>query len=49
MIIKAVNNLGTILYTIFFGKPVGKDSFGNRYFISKKNSLKKEKKKEASK
>ena len=36
-----VNNLGTIIYTFFFGKEVGKDAFGNRYFLSKNNSNKK--------
>ncbi len=41
MSLKVVNNLGTILYTIVFGKKVGKDELGNRYFISKKNPLKK--------
>ena len=41
MIIKAVNNLGTTLYTVFFGKPVGQDKFGNRYYVSKKKTLKK--------
>ena len=41
MIIKAVNNLGTTLYTIFFGKAVGQDEFGNRYFVSKKSTLRK--------
>ena len=41
MTINAVNNLGTILYTIFFGKVVGQDKFGNRYFISKKNPFRK--------
>ena len=41
MIIKTVNNLGTILYTIFFGKGIGQDEFGNRYFISKKQPFKK--------
>jgi NADH dehydrogenase len=41
MIIKAVNNLGTTLYTIFFGKAVGQDEFGNRYFVSKRNALRK--------
>lgn len=35
MSILFVNNLGTILYTIFFGKKIGKDNFGNRYYISK--------------
>ena len=29
--------LGTFLKTLFFGKFVGKDSYGNRYYISKKN------------
>ena len=28
--------LGTFLYTIFFGKFVGEDSFGNKYYQSKK-------------
>ena len=37
MNLKAVNNLGTILYTLFFGKEVGKDNLGNRYFIAKNN------------
>ena len=41
MKIKVVNNLGTILYTVFFGKEVGKDELGNRYFISKKKPSKK--------
>ena len=41
MNLKAVNNLGTILYTLFFGKEVGKDNLGNRYFISKNNPHKK--------
>ena len=34
MSLKAVNNLGTILYTVF-GKEVGRDNLGNRYFIKK--------------
>ena len=29
--------LGTFLKTLFFGKFVGKDSFGNRYYMNKKN------------
>ena len=41
MIIKAVNNLGTTLYTVFFGKPVGQDKFGNRYYVSKKKPSRK--------
>ena len=41
MNILLVNNLGTILYTIFFGKEVGIDSLGNRYYISKKKFKKK--------
>ena len=41
MNLKFVNNLGTIVYTVFFGKEVGKDSIGNRYFIAKNNPLKK--------
>ena len=28
---------GTFLYTIFFGKFVGKDDFGNKYYKNKKN------------
>ena len=28
--------LGTFLKTIFFGKFVGKDTFGNKYYKSKK-------------
>ncbi len=27
-----MNKIGTVLYTIFNGKLVGKDEFGNRYF-----------------
>ena len=41
MSLKAVNNLGTILYTVFFGKEVGRDNLGNRYFIKKNNAHKK--------
>ena len=41
MNLKAVNNLGTILYTLFFGKEVGNDNLGNRYFIAKNNPHKK--------
>ena len=41
MKIKIVNNLGTVLYTIFFGKEVGRDNEGNRYFVSKKKPFKK--------
>ena len=29
--------LGTFLYTIFFGKFVGEDEFGNKYYQNKKN------------
>ena len=29
---------GTFLYTIFFGKFVGKDEFGNKYYQNKKNN-----------
>ena len=29
--------LGTFLYTIFFGKLVGKDEFGNKYYQSTKD------------
>ena len=28
---------GTFLHTLFFGKLVGKDEFGNKYYINKKN------------
>ena len=28
---------GTFLYTIFFGKFVGKDEFGNNYYVNKKD------------
>ena len=41
MIIKPVNNLGTLIYTLFFGKEVGIDNLGNRYFISKNKPFKK--------
>ena len=43
MILKIIftwwNNLtfGTFLKTIFFGKYVGKDEFGNKYYTSKNN------------
>ena len=30
------DTIGTRLYTIFFGKFIGKDEFGNRYYQSKK-------------
>mgnify|MGYP001223751063 CR=1 FL=1 len=36
-----VNNLGTIIYSFFYGKKVGIDNFGNKYFVSKKNPKKK--------
>jgi hypothetical protein len=29
--------IGTFLKTMFFGKLVGQDSTGNKYYISKKN------------
>ena len=35
-----INNLPTFFYSIFFGKKVGVDSFGNKFFIHKKNSNK---------
>ena len=41
MIVKIVNNLGTILYTMFSGKVIGQDKFGNRYFISRKKPFRK--------
>ncbi len=31
------NNFGTIINTLFFGKKAGKDSFGNIYYLNKKN------------
>ena len=31
-------NLGTRLYTFFYGKYVGKDEYGNKYYIDKKNN-----------
>ena len=31
-----INNLGTILYTLFYGIKVGEDKLGNIYYISKK-------------
>ena len=36
-----VNNLGTVLYTIVFGKKVGEDNLGNTYYISKKKDKRK--------
>ena len=30
--------LGTFLYTIFFGKFVGEDEFGNKYYQNKKDN-----------
>ncbi len=41
MNILSVNNLGTILYTVFFGKEVGNDKLGNCYYVSKRNIKKK--------
>ena len=41
MNIKLVNNLGTLIYTLFKGKEVGKDKLGNRYFISKNKPFRK--------
>ena len=32
-----INNLGTILYTLFYGIKVGEDKLGNIYYISKIN------------
>ena len=37
MNILSINNLGTILYTIFFGKEMGRDKLGNRYYVLKNN------------
>ena len=36
-----VNSLGTLIYSMVFGKVVGKDYFGNKYLVDKKNSKKK--------
>ena len=32
------DTIGTKLYTIFFGKLVGKDDFGNKYYENKKKT-----------
>ena len=32
--------VGTFIYTIFFGKFVGKDEFGNKYYENRKNQKK---------
>ena len=36
-----INNLGTILYTLFYGIKVGEDKLGNIYYISKKKKKEK--------
>lgn len=35
-----LNRLGSRLYTIAFGKRVGTDAYGNRYYTHKKNKCK---------
>ena len=35
-----INSFGTIIYTKLFGKFIGKDDLGNRYFINRNNSKK---------
>ena len=35
-----VNNLGIIIYTFLFGKQVGNDNKGNRFFINKNKNKK---------
>ena len=34
------DTIGTKLYTIFFGRLVGKDDFGNKYYENKKKRKK---------
>ena len=34
------NNIPTILYSIFFGREVGTDHFGNKFYTHKKNASK---------
>ena len=36
-----VNNLGTLLYSLIFGREVGQDINGNKFFIHKKRPNKK--------
>ena len=36
-----INNLGTTLYTLFYGIKVGEDKLGNIYYISKKKKKRK--------
>ena len=35
-----INNIGTILYSLFNGKKVGQDNQGNKFYIHKKNKKK---------
>ena len=35
------NNLGTLIYSFLFGKKVGQDKNGNKFYINKYNSKKK--------
>ena len=35
-----INNFGTLVYTKVFGKFVGKDDFGNKYYITRDNKKK---------
>lgn len=32
-----LNNLGTIINTLLFGKKIGEDDFGNLYYLNKNN------------
>ena len=36
-----INNLGTVIFSYFFGKKVGEDDRGNKYYLSKNKSSKK--------
>ena len=42
-----INNLGTVLYTLVYGKKVGEDNLGNTYYISKNKNPKKQKLRES--
>ena len=33
-----INNLPTIIFSLFFGQKVGTDYFGNQYYVHKKNA-----------
>ncbi len=36
-LVRRVSQIGTLLHTKLFGREVGQDSFGNRYFTEKRN------------